>query len=67
MLKFSIECIYKIVYGIFQVVKSTGKLTIKLYSYDNVQGTTYDGECCDSDVKKCLLDKCDLKFDICVG
>ncbi|XP_052686989.1 uncharacterized protein LOC128166095 isoform X1 [Crassostrea angulata] len=49
------------------VVESTGKLTIKLYSYDNVQGTTYDGECCDSDVKKCLLDKCDLKFDICVG
>eukprot|EP00105_Crassostrea_gigas_P032767 XP_011455903.1 PREDICTED: neurogenic locus protein delta [Crassostrea gigas] len=52
---------------LYKVVESTGKLTIKLYSYDNVQGTTYDGECCDSDVKKCLLDKCDLKFDICVG
>ncbi|XP_048762393.2 mucin-22-like [Ostrea edulis] len=52
---------------LLEVVVSTGQFVVRLYSYENPQGTDYDGTCCDSDVAKCQLDKCDFKFDICIG
>ncbi|XP_062586895.1 delta-like protein D [Saccostrea cucullata] len=49
------------------VVVGTGQFVVRLHSYDNPTGTDFNGSCCDSDVLRCQLDKCDLKIDICVG
>ncbi|XP_061181618.1 uncharacterized protein LOC133190156 [Saccostrea echinata] len=52
---------------LLEVVVGTGQFVVRLHSYDNPSGTDFNGTCCDSDVLKCQLDKCDLKFDICIG
>ncbi|XP_062576750.1 uncharacterized protein LOC134238644 [Saccostrea cucullata] len=52
---------------LFGVVVGTGQFVVSLHSYDNPSGKDYNGSCCDSDVLRCQLDKCDLKFEICVG